>query len=105
MLGADNFISQLSDLEPFVIFALVANTMECIALVAMLILLVRHHHAQRKQVEALQTLLLRGIPPQELIKLKSTLDRLSETDLEDLLASRGRPPQTESSSGSSPQSR
>jgi hypothetical protein len=56
-------------------------------------------------VEALQTLLLRGIQPEQVIKLASTLDRLSETDVEDLLASRGRPPETGSPAGSSPQSR
>ena len=101
MLVADHFITQLSDLEPTLILAIVLNSIQCIALVVMLILLVRYHHVQRKQVEALQTLLLRGIQPEDLIKLKPTLDRLSETDLEDLLASRGGPPEGGSSTGSS----
>jgi len=42
----------------------------------------------RQRAEAPQTLLLRGIQPEQLIALASTLDRLSETDVEDLLASR-----------------
>jgi hypothetical protein len=73
--------------------------------VLVIILLIRSHRTQRQQVEALQTLLLHGIQPEQVIKFASTLARLSETDVEDLLASRGRPPETGSSIGSSPQSR
>jgi len=105
LLATDHFIRTMSDLEPVVIFAFASNGMQCVALVIAIILLIRHHRAQQRQVEALQTLLLRGIQPEQLIKLASTLDRLSETDVEDLLASRGRPPGTGSSTGSSLQSR
>jgi uncharacterized membrane protein affecting hemolysin expression len=98
-------INTLSDLEPVVIFAYVANLMQCVMLVVVVILLLRHQRQQRQQVEALQTLLLRGIQPEQVIKLASALERLSETDVEDLLSSRGRPPETESSIGSSPRSR
>ena len=75
------------------IFAVAANAIECLALVIATMPLVRSHRAQRQQVEALQTLLLRNIQPEELIKFKSTLERLSETELENLLASRGCPPE------------
>ena len=95
----------LSPNDPVVIFAVASNGMQCVALVIAIIMLIRHHRAQQRQVKALQTLLLRGIQPEQLIKLASTLDRLSETDVEDLLASRGRPPETGSSTGSSAQSR
>jgi hypothetical protein len=105
LLAAEHFINTLSDLEPMLIFAVAANAMQCIALVWVIVLLIRSHRIQRQQVEALQTLLLRGIQPEQIIRLASTLDRLSETDVEDLLASRGRPAETGSSSGSSPQSR
>jgi hypothetical protein len=104
-LAADHFINTLSDLEPMLIFAVAANAMQCIALVWVIVLLIRSHRMQRQQVDALQTLLLRGIQPEQLIKLASTLARLSETDLEDLLAARGSPPETGSSMGSSPQNR
>jgi hypothetical protein len=103
--ATDNFIKALPDLEPFLVFAVASNAMQCVALVITIILLLRHHRAQQQQVEALQTLLLRGIQPEQVIKLASTLERLSETDVEDLLASRGRPPETGSSTGSSPQNR
>jgi hypothetical protein len=104
-LAADHFINTLSDLEPMLIFAVAANTMQCIALVWVIILLIRSYRVQRQQVDALQTLLLRGIQPEQLIKLASTLVRLSETDLEDLLAGRGSSPETGSSIGSTPQNR
>jgi hypothetical protein len=103
LLAAGNFINTLSDLEPSIIFFVIVNIILCVALVVAIVLLIRHHRAQQRQVEALQTLLLRGIEPDELIKLKTTLERLSETDVEDLLASRGRPPETGSPTGSSPQ--
>ena len=80
--------------------------MQCsVALVLVIILLIRSHRTQRQQVEALQTLLLHGIQPEQVIKLASTLARLSETDVEDLLASRGHPPKTGSSVGSSSENR
>jgi ribosomal protein L12E/L44/L45/RPP1/RPP2 len=105
MFLADHFINQPSDIEPSLIFFIVTNTIECIALVTAIILLIRYHRVQMKQVQALQTLVLRGIQPEELVKLTSTLARLSETDLEELLAARGRPPETGSSTGSPPQNR
>jgi hypothetical protein len=97
LLATDHFINTLSDLEPMLIFAVASNAMQCVALVVVIILLIRSHRVQRQQVEALQTLLLRGIQPEQVIRLASTLAHLSETDLEDLLASRGRPPETGSS--------
>jgi hypothetical protein len=105
LLAADHFINTLSDLEPMLIFAVLANTMQCIALVWVIVLLIQSQRMQRQQVEALQTLLLRGIQPEQIIKLASTLARLSETDLEDLLAARGRPPESGGSIGSSPENR
>jgi ribosomal protein L12E/L44/L45/RPP1/RPP2 len=105
MFLADHFINQLWDIEPSLIFFVVANAIECIALVTAIILLIRYHRIQLKQVQVLQTLVLRGIQPEELVKLKSTLDRLSEADLEELLAARGRPPETGSSTGSPPRNR
>jgi hypothetical protein len=81
-----------------------AHVIQCPALLLAIILLIRNHCAERRQLEALQTFLRRGIQPEQLIKLASTLDRLSETDVEDLLASRGRPAATGSPTGSSLQS-
>ena len=104
-LAADHFVNTLSDLEPMLIFAVAANAMQCVALVWVIVLLIRSHRMQRQQVDALQTLLLRGIQPEQLIKLASTLTRLSETDLEDLLAARGHPPEAGSSVGPSTENR
>jgi len=104
-LAADHFVNTLSDLEPMLIFAVAANAMQCVALVWVIVLLIRSHRMQRQQVDALQTLLLRGIQPEQLIKLASTLTRLSETDLEDLLAARGHPPAAGSSVGPSTENR
>jgi antitoxin ParD1/3/4 len=42
-------------------FAVAANTMQCNALVWVIVLLIQSQRIQRQQVEALQTLLLRGI--------------------------------------------
>jgi hypothetical protein len=81
------------DLGPMLVFAAAANTIECLALLIATIPLFRSHCAQRQQVEALQALLLRGIQPEELTKFKSALERLSETEPENPLASRGRPPE------------
>src|SRR3974390_550889 len=97
MLLPDQFLDKLLALGPMLIFAVAANAIECLALLIATIPLVRSHRAQRQQVKALRTLLLRNIQPEELIKLKSTLERLSETEVENLLASRGRPPETGSS--------
>ena len=93
MFFPDQFLDKLLNLGPMLIFAVAANAIECFALLIATIPLVRSHRAQRQQVEALQTLLLRNIQPEELIKFKSTLERLSETELENLLASRGCPPE------------
>jgi hypothetical protein len=76
------------------LFAVAANAIECLALLIATIPLFRSHCAQRQQVEALHTFLLRNIQPEELIKFKSTLERLFETELKNLLASRSRPPET-----------
>jgi hypothetical protein len=91
-------IRGVTDLAPYLPFALVANSIECVALVTALILLVRYHRTQQWQLEALQILVTPGIEPKQLVKLAATLDRLSEGDVADLLAARGRPPETESSS-------
>jgi hypothetical protein len=104
-LAFQHFINDFSDVEPWLILFTVTNVVQCAALVVAIILLVRHHREERRQVEALQILVTRGIQPEQLIKLASTLDRLSETDVEDLLASRGRPRETGSSSESSVQNR
>ena len=93
MLLPEQFLDKLLDLGPMLIFAVAANTIECLALLIATIPLFRSHRAQRQQVEALQTLLLRGIQPEELTKFKSALERLSETEPENPLASRGRPPE------------
>jgi hypothetical protein len=90
-------VRNMTDLDPYLLFALIANSIECVALVTAIIVLVRHDRAQQRQLEALQILITRGIEPEQLVKLASTPDRLSESDVEDLLASRGRPPKTESS--------
>src|SRR6516225_1260094 len=82
---------------PFLIFDL----FECAFSVAVIILLVRHLRAAQRRAEELQTRLLRDIQPERLIRLGSTLDHLSESDVEDLLAFRDRSPDTGSSSGSS----
>jgi hypothetical protein len=95
-----NFIHDFADFEPWLLFFAFTNVVEFGALVVAIILLVRHQREARQQVEALQILVTRGIQPEQLIKLASTLDRLSETDVEDLLASRDRPRETGSSSGS-----
>jgi hypothetical protein len=84
-----------------VIFDLLAS----VSLVVVIILLVRLRRAVQQRAEGSRTLSVRDIQPEQLIELASTLDRLSETDVEDLLASRGRLPETESSNGSSLQSR
>jgi predicted ATP-grasp superfamily ATP-dependent carboligase len=97
MLLPDHFLNKLSHLGPMLIFALAANAIKCLALLIATISLFRSHRAQREQVEALRTLLLRNIQPEELIKFKSALERLSETELENLLASRDCPPETGSS--------
>lgn len=98
MLLPDQFLDKLLGLGPMLIFAVAANAIECLALLIATIPLFRSHRAQRQQVEALQTLLLRGIQPDELIKFKSALERLSESELENLLASGGCfPPETGSS--------
>jgi hypothetical protein len=75
------------------IFAAAANIIECLALLIATIPVFRFHRAQRQQVEALQTLSLRGIQPEELTKFQSALERLSEIELENLLAFRVRPPE------------
>jgi hypothetical protein len=93
-------VRNVTDLGPYLLFALIANSIECVALVTAIILLVRNHRTQDRQLEALQILVTRGIEPEQLVKLASTLDRLSESDVEDLLDSRGRPPKTGSSTGS-----
>jgi hypothetical protein len=41
LLAADHFINTLSDLEPMLIFAVLANTMQCIALVWVIVLLIQ----------------------------------------------------------------
>ena len=46
-LATDNFIKALPDLEPFLVFAVASNAMQCVALVITIILLLRHHRAQR----------------------------------------------------------
>ena len=94
-------VRNMTDLDPYLLFALIGNSLECLALVVAIIVLVRHDRAQQRQLEALQILITRGIEPEQLVKLASTLDRLSESDVEDLLASRGRLPRTGSSAGSS----
>jgi hypothetical protein len=99
--GFQNFIHDFADVEPWLLLFAFTNVVQCVALVVAIILLVRHHREERRQVEALQILVTRGIQPEQLIKLASTLDRLSETDVEDLLASRDRLRETGSSSGSS----
>jgi hypothetical protein len=45
-----------------------------------------------------RSFLTRGIEPKQLVKLAATLDRLAEGEVEDPLAARGRPPETDSSS-------
>jgi len=105
VLAFNVVIRTLSDLEPFLVFFVIVNLIECVALVTAIVLLVRRHRAARRQVEALQILVTRGIQPEQLIKLASTLDRLSESDVEDLLASRGRVGETGSSTESSVHSR
>jgi hypothetical protein len=49
--------------------------------VAVIILLVRHHRAAQRRAEELRSWLRRDIEPEQLIKLASTLDRLSESDV------------------------
>ena len=105
LLATDDLVKTMSNLEPMAFFAAVANALQCVALLLIIILIMRSHRLQRQQVEALQTLLLRGIQPEQVVRLAATLARLSETDVEDLLASRGRPPEAGSSIGSSPPNR
>jgi hypothetical protein len=81
--------------------SLIFDLFECAFSVAVIILLVRHHGAAQRRAEELRSWLLRDIQPEQLIKLASTLDRLSESDVEDLLAFRDRLPETGSSNGSS----
>jgi hypothetical protein len=97
MLLLDQFIDKLLNLGPMLIFVATATAIECFALLIATIPLLRSHRAQQQQVEALQTLLLHNIQPAELIKFKATLERLSEIEIENLIASRGRPPETGSS--------
>jgi len=94
-------VRNMTDLDPYLLFALIGNSIECVALVTAIIVLVRHDRAQQRQLEALQILITRGIEPEQLVKLASTLDHLTESDVEDLLDSRGRPPKAGSSTGSS----
>jgi hypothetical protein len=92
-----SLVNNVSDLDPYLLFALIANCIECVALVTAIIVLVRHDRSQQRQLEALQILITRGIEPEQLVKLASTLNHLSESDVEDLLDSRGRPPKAGSS--------
>jgi hypothetical protein len=71
--------------SPTMVTLVVANLFQCVAIVALMVQLFRHNRETRRQLEALQTLVLRGMSPERLIKLASTLDRLSESDLDDLL--------------------
>ena len=89
-----HFIHKFADVESWLLFIAFTNVVEFGALVVAIFLLVRHDREARRQAEALQILVTRGIQPEQLIKLASTLDRLSETDVEDLLASRDRPRET-----------
>jgi hypothetical protein len=93
MFLPDQFTDKLLDLGPMLIIAVAVNAIECFALLIATVPLFRSHRGQQQQVKALQTLLLHGIQPEELTKFKSALERLSETELENLLASRGRPPE------------
>ena len=69
-----------------------------VSLVVAIVLLFRLQRAIQQRAEASQTLSIRDIQPEQIIKLASTLDRLSETDVEDLPTSQGRPPEIGSSS-------
>src|SRR5271165_2655515 len=55
----------------------------CASLVVVIILLFRLHRAVQQRAAASQTPLARDIQPEQLRELASTLDRLSETDVED----------------------
>jgi hypothetical protein len=68
--------------------------------VTAVILLVLQPRAIRRELQALQILVTRGIQPERLIKFASALEHLSEHDVEDLLASRVPNPETGSSAGS-----
>jgi len=84
--------------------ALIFDLLGFVSLVVVIVLLFRLHRAVQRRAEVSQTLSVRDIQPEQLIELASTLDRLSETDVEVLLASRGRPLETGLSTGSSLQS-
>jgi len=94
VFALQHFIHKFADVDPWLLFFAFTNVLEFGALVVAIFLLVRHDREARRRAEALQILVTRGIQPEQLIKLASTLDRLSETDVEDLLASRDRPRET-----------
>jgi len=81
--------------------SLILNAFGSVSVVVVIILLFRLHRAVQQRAEASPTLLPRDIQLEQLRELASILDRLSETDVEDLLASRGRLLETGSSIGSS----
>jgi hypothetical protein len=85
--------------------SLIFDLLGSASLVVAIVLLFRLLRAVQQRAEASQTLSIRDIQPEQLAKLASTLARLSETDVEDLLASRGRLPETGLSNGSSLRSR
>ena len=71
--------------SPTMVTLVIANVFQCVAIVALMAQLFRHNLETRRQSEALQTLVLRGMSPERLVKLASALDRLSESNLDDLL--------------------
>ena len=70
--------------SPTMVTLVIANVFQCVAIVALMVQLFRHNLETRRQSEALQTLVLRGMSPERLVKLASALDRLSESNLDDL---------------------
>jgi hypothetical protein len=85
------------DLKPIHVktlyLSLIFDLLGSVSLVVAIVLLFRLHRAVQQRAEASLTRSIRDTQPEQLTKLASILDRLSETDVEDLLASRGRLPE------------